>query len=119
MIQDLFSDPEVVFIIQDIQVLDYGLIGEFIACKAYQLIKNREGIAHSTICFLCNDVQGVFSGLDLLLTGNKLKMCRNIIDCYSTEVEDLATGENGRDYLMFFCCCQDEFSICRRLFKCF
>ena len=89
MVQDLLCDPEVVIIIQDIQILQHGFIGEFMAGKAHQLVENREGIPHGSVGFLRDDVQRIFAGADLLLLCYILKVTGNVIHRDSPEVEDL------------------------------
>ena len=44
-------------IVQHIEVFNDFLIGDVTTTKTGDLIKNGQSIAHSTICFLGNDVQ--------------------------------------------------------------
>ena len=117
MIQDLFSDPEVVVVIEDIQVLKDDLIGQFISCKANQLVKDRKSISHGPIRFQGDDVQRIFFGFDLLLLRYIFQVSGNIIDGNTPEVKDLATGEDRWNYFMFFRGGEDKFGIFGWLFQ--
>ena len=116
-LENMLNDPEIVIIVQHIQVLDHVLISQFIACKAYQLVKDRQCIPQGTISFLRDNMQCIITGINLFTISYIFKVFCNIIHSDTLEIKDLTTRQYGRDDLVLFGGGQDEFCIGRRFFK--
>ena len=100
--QYLVRDPEKIFIIKYIQIFKYGVVSQLVAGKTYKLIKNRQGIAHGSICLLGNNMQGIVFGSNIFHVGHMMKMPGNIINGNPLEIKNLAAGEDGWKDLMLF-----------------
>ena len=63
--------------------------------EAHYLVEDGEGIAHTPVSFLCNNVQGFRFGFDVLLEGYVLQVFHRIVDCDAAEVVNLASAQDG------------------------
>ena len=80
------------FVIENIKILGYSLPGEVLAGKTNNPVKNREGIPHGAICFLCDNMQGIIFGLNTLLLRDIFQVFLRIFNRDPLEVKYLATG---------------------------
>ena len=62
-------------------------------------------------------MQGIWFGLNAFFTGNSLQMLHHIVDPDPIEIENLATGKDGRDNLVTFGSGQDENGVAWRFFQ--
>ena len=108
---------EVGVVVQHIEGLGYGAIVERRTAERYGLVEHREGIAHTAIGLLGNEVERLLVGLDTLLLGDVLEILYAIFDTDAVEVVDLTTRQDGGNDLVFFGRCEDEDGMLGRLFE--
>ena len=106
--QYVVDGAEEVVVVENVEVLDDGFIGNGFAGEAYDAVKNGQGVAQGTVSFLGDDVQGVALSGNTFLPANILQVLDNVLRLNALEVEDLAAGQNGRDDLVLLRSRQDE-----------
>ena len=111
------DELEVVFGIQHIEVFDDLLVSDIPLTEGGGLVEDAQGIAHSAIGFLCDDVQGSLFVLETLFLGYTFEVVDGVTNRHAFEVIDLTTTEDGWQYLVLLCCRQDEDDMSRRLFQ--
>ena len=116
-LQHVLDDFEIIVVIQHVEVLDDILVGNVFARETDHLVENGECVAQGAIGFLGDDVERFGFGGDAFARGNESEMFRNILNGDALEVENLATGKNGRNDFVFFGRGQNEFGIRWRLFQ--
>src|SRR5690606_4500731 len=79
--------------------------------KTYHPVKDRKGIAQSTIGLLCYNVQSIVICFNSFGFCNLGKVIFNVSNTDPSEIENLASGEDGRYYFMFFSSRQNENSM--------
>ena len=111
--------PEIIFVIQDVQVIDNCLIGNISICKTDHLVEDGQRVAHTAIRFLGNHIQGFrfsrhpFAGRDIF------QMFHHIGNRDTRKVVYLATGQDGRQDLVLFRRSQNEQGMMGRFLQCF
>ena len=85
------GQPEIMVVIQNIEVLDDLFVGNGRAAEGYGLVKKREGIPHGPIGFLGQNVQGILFDLYGFLMGDLLEVADNVRNGDPVEVVGLAT----------------------------
>ena len=78
--QNSVRNAEIIFVVQHIEVLDHGLVGNVSARVADYLIEDRQSVAHPPVGFLCDDVQRFGFGFYLFLVGYILQMFYGVDD---------------------------------------
>ena len=114
VVQKSLCQEEVVFVIQHVEVVYDGLVGDVPSGEAGNLVEDGEGVAHPSVRFLGNDVQGVVFGRYTLLRGDVLQLFHNIGYPDALKVVYLATGENRRQNFVLFRRGQDKDGMVRR-----
>ena len=84
------NDLEIVFVVEDMEVFEDIFVGEGVACKSDQLVKNRECVPKSAICLECNLVQGLWVGGYFFFGGNFAQVIGDVFDADSLKIENLA-----------------------------
>ena len=108
---------EVGVVVQHVEGLGHGVVVECRATERYRLVEHREGIAHTAIGLLGNEVERLLVSLHTLLLGDVLEVLYAILDTDAVEVIDLTTRQDGGDDLVFLGRCKDEDGMLRRLFE--
>ena len=81
------------------------------------LVEHRQGITHSAIGFLGDDVQRFVVIAHSLLRSDVFEVFHRIFDSDAIEVVNLTTGQNRRDNFVLFGGCQDKDGMSRRFFQ--
>ena len=115
--QEIISQPEVVFVIEDVQVLDDLLVGHFFPAEGDGLVEQCQGVAHGAVGFLGDDVHGVFAHRHTLFGCDALHVADHVFDTDAVEVVGLAAGKDGGQDLVLLSGGQDENRMGRRLFE--
>ena len=98
-------------IVVGIEYIEYGnrlLIGDVRAAESYELVEDREGVTHTAVCLLRNDVEGILGDGDAFVRGHRLQVRDGVGDSDAIEVIDLASAEDGRQNLMLLRGSEDE-----------
>ena len=111
------GDAEIIIVIEDVEVQQHRFVSQAGTGKADQLVEDGEGVAHGAIGFLGDDVQRVFFGGDPFHLGDMGQVAGDVFHGDPSEIEDLATGEDGGKDLVFFGGGQDELGVGGRLFQ--
>ena len=115
--QQLVRQAEVVFIVQDVEVLYHALVGDAPAGEADHLVEDGQGVAHPAVGLEGNDVEGFRLGRDSLFGGDVGQVCHDVLHADALEVVYLATGEDGGQNLVLLRRGKDEDGVARRLFQ--
>ena len=111
--------PEIIFVIQDVQVIDNSLIGNIPICKTDYLVEDGQRVAHTTIRFLGNHIQGFRFSRHSFAGRYVFQMLHHIGNRDTRKVVYLATGQDGRQHLMLLRRSQNEQSMMGRFLQCF
>ena len=115
--KETIHKPEVVVIVQHIEVVKSALIGDMPLGRGGYLVKDREGVAHGAVGLLGNDVERGRLGIDMFLFTHILQLLHNIGHGDAGEIINLAAGQDGGDDLLLLGSGKDEDSVCGRLFQ--
>jgi len=77
--EEICSKLKVVFVVKDVKIVDDLLITHLMPAEGHCLVKKCEGIAHSTVCFLCNDMKSIVPYGYLLLLSDILEIAYYIV----------------------------------------
>ena len=86
--------------------------------EACHLVEDREGVAHTSVCLLCDDVEGCRFVGDAFLLRHVLEVSHDVLNGHPLEIVDLTTGEDGGQQLVLLCGGEDEDGVCRRFLEC-
>ena len=100
--QGLVGQCEIRVVVEHMQLLGHGLVGQVLSRKCDELVEHGQGITQRSICFLCNHMQRLFLSLNFLLRCDVLQVRNGIWDRDAVEVEDLATRQDGGQDLVLF-----------------
>ena len=79
--------------------------------------KNRESVAHSSVCSLGYDIQRLLLHSNTLLLSHKREVGNHVGYCYAVEIINLTTRQNRRYDFVLFSCGENEYHIARRLLE--
>ena len=96
MRQGIINQIEIIIRIQHIQYRNGLLIGNICATEGYQLVENRQGVTHSTICFLRHYIQCLLAHRDSFVRRHFLQVSNRIRNGDPVEIIHLATTQNRR-----------------------
>ena len=82
---------EVVLFIKHIEVFEHLFIGDVSLTETCCLVEDREGIAHTAISFLRNEVQGLFLVCYSLIISHMLEVGNDVRNGHTLEVIYLTT----------------------------
>ena len=111
MHQGLIYKREIIIGIEYIEYFNRSLVCYLIAAECYQLIKDRECITHSSICFLRNYVECLFAYCYTFISRYFLEISDSIRHRYTIEIIYLASTKNSWQHLMFLGCSKNKDSI--------
>ena len=109
---------EVVVVVEHIEVVDGTLVGDIAKRGGRHLVEDGERVAHGTVGFLCNHIEGGRLGGDALLRGDILQLLHHVVDGDAREVVDLATRQYGGDNFLLLGGGKNEDGVGGRLLKC-
>ena len=89
--QRLVGEREVRVVVEHMQLLCDGLVGQVLARESHELVEHRQRVAQRAVRFLGDDVQRFFLSLHPLLRRNVLQVSHSIWHRDAVEVENLAT----------------------------
>ena len=115
--KDAIGQTEIIIVVEDVKIIDDCLIRDVSIRKARSLVEYREGVAHTAVGFLGNDVQSLRFRLDMFARSHILQMLDNIRYRDAREIINLATRQNRRQHLMFLRRCQNKQSMVWRLLQ--
>ena len=111
------DQPEVIFVVEYVEVFDDGLVGDVSTREAHHLVEYREGVAHTPVGLLGDDVERFGLGGNTFLCGDILQVLGNVGRGDTLEVIDLAPRQNGGQNLVLLGGGQDEDGVVGRLFE--
>ena len=111
--EEVVGQLEVVFVVEDAEVLDHLVVGHFLAAEGDRLVEEGEGVAHRAVGLLGDDVHRVFAHRHALLRRDGLHVADHVGDADAVEVVGLAAGEDGGQDLVLLGGGQDEDGVCR------
>ena len=76
--KEIVRQPEIVFVIKNVQVPDDHVIGDVVAAEGHRLVEQGQRVAHRTVSLLGNDVQGVVADVDLFSSGYILHIADHV-----------------------------------------
>ena len=113
VLQTQVDDLEVVLGIEHVQVLNHFVVGDVPLTERGCLVEDGEGIAHTAVSLLGDDGEGLFLEGDAFLLCHALQMVDGVADGHALEVVDLATAEDGGEYLVLLGGGENEDDVCR------
>ena len=115
--QEGLDKPKVVVIIEHVEVVERALVGDMPLGGCGHLVKDGEGVAHSAVGLLCDDVEGRRLGVDALMLTDVLQLLDDIGHGDAREIINLATRQDGRDDLLLLGGGKDKDGIFGRFFQ--
>ena len=109
---------EVILRVQHVQVFYHLLIRNIALTEGCCLVEDAQSVTHTTVGLLGDDGQRLLLILYALLLGNVLQVVDGIGYRHTLEVVNLATTENGGQYLVLLRSSQDEDDVCWRFLQC-
>ena len=91
---------EVIVGVEDVEYRNRLLVGDRVSAESYQLIKDRQGITQSAVCFLRHHVQCLFADGDTFFGSNRLQVRDDILHGDTVEIIDLTTTQDRRYHFM-------------------
>jgi len=110
-------DTEIVLGVEHVKVFEHLLQGDVALTIARHLVEDRQGIAHASVCFLGNNVEGFFLVGNAFAVGHHLQVVDNLGHCHALKVVNLAAREDGGQYFVFLGGGEDEDDMLRRLLE--
>ena len=111
------GETEEELIVEDIQIADCRLIGQFATSEARNLVEDRQRIAHTAISLLGDDLKCLRLCLDAFLRSDIGELSHYVLIGDALEVVGLATAEDSRQDLLLLGRGHDEKSMLWRLFE--
>ena len=108
MAERCVHELEIVVRIEDIEHRDSLLVRDGCTAEGDELVEDREGVTHTAVCLLRNDVEGILGDGDAFFGRHGLQIRDGIRHGDAVEIIDLATAEDGRQDLMFLRRSEDE-----------
>ena len=87
----LVHHVEVYIVVQYLQILNHGSVGNIPRRKSSNTVKNRQRIAQGPVCLLRNHVKRFWLRYDPLFGGHKRQMFCDIFNTNAFEIKYLAT----------------------------
>ena len=99
--QCVVYDIEIVVGIEHVEIFDNLLIGDIALTEACCLVEDGESIAHTSVCLFGYQRQCLFFIGDAFFFSHHLQVVDGALHGHTLEVVDLATREDGWQYLVF------------------
>ncbi len=115
--EEMVHKGEAVLVVEHIEVTDYIRIFHVSAAEGHRLVENGEGVPHSAVRLVGDDVERLVVDVDSLFPGHHPEVLHNVVHPDAVEIVGLATGEDGRKNLVLLGGRKDENRVCRRLLK--
>ena len=110
--EDRVDTLEVGIVVEDIQRAGGLLEGEVGAAERDDLVEDRQGVAHSAVGLLSDEVHRLVIVGYALLPGNILQVADAVLDAYAVELEYLAPRQDRRYDLVLFGSGEDKDHMC-------
>ena len=117
--QTQVDNLEVILGVEHVQVLNHLFVCDVALAERGCLVEDGEGIAHTAIGLLGNNVEGLFLVGDTFLLCHMHQMVDGVADGHALEIVDLATAEDGGKNLVLLGGGENEDHMCWRLLECF
>ena len=108
VLERLVDDLEVVFAVEDIEVFEHLLVGDVALAEARRLVKDRQRVAHTAVGLLGYHVQRLGLCLDAFALSHHLEVVYDAGHGHAVEVINLATADDGGQYLVLLGGGEDE-----------
>ena len=115
--QEGIEEPVVVGAVEYVQVGYGGLVCDVAPGACRHLVENGECVAHGAVGLPGNHRQCRRFGGYAFAGGHVAEVRAHVGNADAVEVENLATRENGRQYLVFLGGCENEDGVSRRLLE--
>ena len=115
--EQMLRHHKIIIIVEHIEVVDGGLVGDIPSCERCHLVKDRQRIAHTAISLSSNDIECSFFTLDALLLRHVLKMAHRVAHLHTVKVVNLTARENRGKNLVLLRSSKNENGVCRRFFQ--
>ena len=108
MRQGTIHQREIIVRIEHIQHLDRALVTDGRAAECHQLVKDRERITHTSVCFLRHYIQRLFAHGNTFFLRHGLQISHRVRHRDTIKIIYLATAQNSRQHLVFLRRSEDE-----------
>ena len=115
--QQAVHQPEVVVVVENVQILHHLFVGEVVAAEGHHLVEHRQGVAQAAVGFLGQQVQGVVFGRDTFLSGHVAQVAAHVLHLDAAEIKNLTARQDGGDNLVALSGGEDENGVARRLLQ--
>ena len=88
-LQEVVHNPEVVVVVEHVEVLDDRLVGDVLARETHHLVEDRQGVTQGAVSFLGDDVQRLRFGVDTFTLGYIGQVLFDIFDGNALKIKDL------------------------------
>ena len=116
-LQGIVGNAEERVRIEQVEVVDGGLVGHIAAGERGDLVEDRKRITHTAIGLACNDLQGTWFHADTLLPGNIGQLLNDVLRRDTLEVIGLATAQDRGQDLLLLGGAHHEDGVLRRLLQ--
>ena len=115
--QQVVNNPEIIVVVEYIEVLNDGFVGDVFSRETHHLVEDRQSVAQGAVSLLGDDVQGLGFSVDTFALGYISQVFLDVFNCNSFEIKYLTAREDGRDDFVFLCGGKDELGVRRRLLQ--
>ena len=115
--EKVIHQHEAVLVVQNVQVFQYILVFHIRSAESYGLVEYCKGVPHRTVCLVGYDMERFIINAYILFCSYVPEVPDDVLYCNPVEIVCLASGQDGREYLMFFGSGQNEYRMRRRFFQ--
>ena len=116
--EEVIDQLEVVVVVEHVEVGNGLLVGNVALAERGHLVEDAEGVAHTSVGFLGDDVEGGWLVGNAFLLGHVFEVSDDVLHGHAVEVVNLTTRQNRGQEFVLLGCGEDEDGMCRRLLKC-
>lgn len=117
-VEEVIYQLEVVVMVEDVEVGDGLLISDVSLAKRCHLVEDAEGVSHTSVGLLGDDVEGSRFVGDAFLTGHIFEVPNDVLHGHAVEVVNLAARQDGGQQFVLFGSGEDEDRMSGRFFEC-
>ena len=115
--EDVLCDAKICVVVQHVERLGHLLECEVATAERHRLVEHRQRVPHTTVGLAGNQVERLVVELHTLLTGDMFEVAHGVLNTYTVEVVDLATGKDGCGDFVLLGGCKDEDGVVWGLFE--
>ena len=115
--EEMVHQPEVILLVQDVEVLADALVGQVASGEADHLVEDGEGVAHASVSFLCDECERLGLGRVAFLLCHVHEVLHGVLRRHALEVVHLASAQDGGQYLVLLGGGEDEDDVGGRLLQ--